>query len=82
MLGPRNKSPLAGCGERTINSSLWPVSGKMAADMLSQLYDKTDESLPHARSRVQLPKINELRAQGESDHPVNRAGFIAVGDWR
>lgn len=67
---------------RTVISALWPVSDKETAEMMSQLYDKRGESLPQTIRKIQLRKINELRAQNKVDHPFSWAGFIALGDWR
>jgi len=69
-------------GARTVISSLWPISDKETAEMMSQLYDKRDESLSQTIRKIQLRKINELRAQNKVDHPFSWGGFIALGDWR
>lgn len=69
-------------GARTVISALWPVSDKLTAEMLSELYEKTDESIPETMRRIQLEKISELRSQDEVDHPLNWAGFIILGDWK
>jgi CHAT domain-containing protein len=69
-------------GARTVISALWPVSDEATADMMSQLYERQDESIPETVRRIQLEKINELRQSGQPDHPYLWAGFIAMGDWR
>ncbi len=69
-------------GARTAISALWPVSDKETAEMMSQLYDKRGKPLPQTISKIQLRKINELRAQNKVDHPFSWGGFIALGDWR
>jgi CHAT domain-containing protein/Tfp pilus assembly protein PilF len=69
-------------GARTVISALWPVPDEVTADMMSQLYDKRDESLPQLLRKIQLRTIKQFRAQGEVDHPFTWGAFIAVGDWR
>jgi CHAT domain-containing protein len=69
-------------GARTVISALWPVPDMATADMIGQLYDRQNESIPETMRRLQLDKINELRRGGQSDHPFTWAGFMAMGDWR
>ena len=67
-------------GARAVISALWPISDKETAEMMSQLYDKRGESLPQTIRKIQLRKINELRARNKVDHPFSWGGFIALGD--
>ncbi len=69
-------------GARTVVSALWSISDEATAEMMSQLYEKMDESFPETIRRIQLKAINKLRAQGYVDHPFSWGAFIAVGDWR
>ena len=69
-------------GVRTVISALWPVSDKVTAEMMGKLYDRQDVTLPATLRRIQLEKINELRANNKTDHPFNWGAFIALGDWR
>ncbi len=66
-------------GARTVISALWPISDKETAEMMSQLYDKRGESLPQTIRKIQLRKINELRAQNKVDHPFSWGGFFRSG---
>jgi CHAT domain-containing protein/tetratricopeptide (TPR) repeat protein len=68
-------------GARTVVSALWPVSDRATAEMMSDLYQRKDESLPQAIRRVQLKKIEQLRSEGAIDHPFTWGAFIALGDW-
>ena len=69
-------------GARTVISALWPVSDTATSEIMSQLYQRKDETLPDAMRRIQIGKIEELRGSNLPDHPFTWAGFIAVGDWR
>jgi CHAT domain-containing protein len=69
-------------GARTVISALWPVSDEATADMMGRLYEREDESIPETMRRIQLGKIEELRQEGQPDHPFTWGGFIALGDWR
>lgn len=69
-------------GARTVVSALWPVSDQATADMMGQLYDKGDESLPETIRNIQLKKIDELQSDNKVDHPFSWGAFIALGDWR
>jgi CHAT domain-containing protein len=69
-------------GARSVISALWTVSDEATADMMSQLYERQEESIPETMRRIQLEKIRELRLAGQPDHPYIWAGFIAMGDWR
>jgi CHAT domain-containing protein/Tfp pilus assembly protein PilF len=69
-------------GARTVISALWPVSDQATADMMGQLYDKGNESLPQRIRNIQLKKIAELRADNKVDHPFSWGAFVALGDWR
>jgi CHAT domain-containing protein len=69
-------------GVRTIVSSLWSVSDRETAFIMSQLYTETDETLPDKLRRLQLDRIAKLRADRLTDHPYAWAAFIALGDWR
>jgi CHAT domain-containing protein len=68
-------------GARTVISALWRVSDEATADMMSQLYQRKDDSVPGTMRSIQLQKINELRRNGRPDHPYTWAGFVAMGDW-
>jgi CHAT domain-containing protein len=69
-------------GARTVISALWPVSDKVTAEMMGRLYDRGPETLPERMRKIQLEKIQDLRARGEADHPFTWGAFIALGDWR
>ena len=69
-------------GARTVISALWPVSDRVTADMMSQLYNRQGESLPETLRRLQLESINKLRGKKKADHPFSWGAFIALGDWR
>lgn len=69
-------------GVRTVVSALWPVSDRATAEMMARLYDLGEETLPERIRRMQLEKINDLRAGNEFDHPFTWGAFIAIGDWR
>jgi tetratricopeptide (TPR) repeat protein/CHAT domain-containing protein len=69
-------------GARTVVSALWPVSDEATAEMMGQLYDRGNRSLPETIRNMQLKKIKELRHRGQPDHPFTWAGFISLGDWR
>ncbi|MGD8628344.1 MAG: CHAT domain-containing protein [bacterium] len=69
-------------GPRTVVSALWPVSDEATAEMMSVLYSREGESLSRAIRRIQLEKIEQLRSEGEIDHPFTWGAFIALGDWR
>jgi CHAT domain-containing protein len=69
-------------GARTVVSALWPVSDEATAEMMSVLYSREGESLSRAIRRIQLEKIEQLRSEGEIDHPFTWGAFIALGDWR
>jgi CHAT domain-containing protein len=69
-------------GARSVISALWPVSDEATAEMMSQLYERRQESIPDTMRRIQIEKIKELRQSGQPDHPFTWAGFIAMGDWR
>jgi CHAT domain-containing protein len=69
-------------GARTVVSALWPVSDEVTADMMGQLYDNGDGSLPRTIRTIQLKQIAELRANSKVDHPFTWGAFIALGDWR
>jgi CHAT domain-containing protein len=77
-----NQRALQMAGARTVISALWPISDKETAEMMSQLYDKRGESLPHTIRKIKLRKIHELRVQNKVDHPFSWGGFFAPGDWR
>ncbi len=69
-------------GARTVISALWSVPDVATADMIGRLYDRENESIPETMRRLQMDKLEELRREGQSDHPFTWAGFIAMGDWR
>lgn len=69
-------------GVRTVVSALWPVSDEITADLMARLYDRTGETLPEAIRSAQLATIDNLRVDGQTDHPYGWAAFIALGDWR
>jgi CHAT domain-containing protein len=69
-------------GTRTVVSALWPVPDRTTAEMMSHIYEKTDESFYEIIRRIQVEELEALRRQGEIDHPYSWAAFIAVGDWR
>lgn len=69
-------------GASTVVSALWPIPDKETAQMMSELYKPSNESIPDKMRRVQLSQIEYLRKAGLSDHPFMWAGFIAIGDWR
>jgi CHAT domain-containing protein len=69
-------------GARTVVSALWPMSDIETSLLMSGLYEKTTESMPESMRRIQLDRINELRASGEVDHPFSWAGFVVMGDWK
>jgi CHAT domain-containing protein len=69
-------------GARTVVSALWPVSDRLTAELMSEMYSAKGESLPSAMRRIQLQRLDELRSRGETEHPYSWAAFIAVGDWR
>jgi CHAT domain-containing protein/tetratricopeptide (TPR) repeat protein len=68
-------------GAQTVISALWPISDEDTADMMSQLYDRKEESLPEVMRKVQLKRLEKLRKQGVVDHPFTWGSFIALGDW-
>jgi CHAT domain-containing protein/tetratricopeptide (TPR) repeat protein len=69
-------------GAHTVISALWPLSDQYVSELLSDLYRRKDISLAEGMRRMQMARIAELRQNGQSDHPVSWAAFIAVGDWR
>ena len=69
-------------GARTVVSALWPVSDEATAEMMGELYGRSDESLPEAMRRIQIERIKELRSGGQVEHPFPWGAFIAMGDWR
>jgi tetratricopeptide (TPR) repeat protein len=69
-------------GAETVVSALWPVSDKWTARLMGSLYDRKGNTLPERIRSLQLDVINELRKQGESDHPISWGAFITQGDWR
>jgi CHAT domain-containing protein len=69
-------------GARTVISALWPVSDEYTAGMMARLYERRKESIPETMRRIQMEMINDLRQNGQPDHPFLWAGFIATGDWR
>jgi CHAT domain-containing protein len=69
-------------GARTVISALWPVSDEATAELMGRLYEKGAEALAETMRRVQLERINEIRAENKIDHPFTWGAFIALGDWR
>jgi CHAT domain-containing protein len=69
-------------GARTVISAFWPVSNKGTAEMMSQLYEKRDESLLRIFRKIQLRIIAEFREKKTVDHTFSWSGLIALGDWR
>ncbi len=69
-------------GARTVISSLWPVSDRITAVFMRDLYRVSGESLPARLRCTQLSMINDMRSKGLSDHPVSWGAFIISGDWR
>ena len=69
-------------GVRRVISALWSVSDEVTAEMMSQLYNRQDASLPETLRNIQLDRINKLHEQGEVAHPFIWGAFIATGDWR
>lgn len=80
VYGLRRAFQLAGA--RTVVCALWPVADKQTVELMAELYQTSQESLPDRIRRVQLAQIAKLRAAGLSDHPFTWAAFIATGDWR
>jgi CHAT domain-containing protein len=68
-------------GARTVISALWPVSDEETAGLMGDLYTRTGESIPETMRRIQLKRIEAIRAGNGPDHPYTWAGFIALGDW-
>ena len=77
-----SKSTTANAIASTVISVFRPISDRATAEMMIQLYDKMDESLPHTIRKIKLRKIHELRVQNKVDHPFSWGGFFAPGDWR
>ena len=69
-------------GVRTVVCALWSVSDRATAEMIGQLYQREDLSIPDRMRELQLDKIADLRSHNKSDHPYTWGAFIALGDWR
>ena len=69
-------------GAHTVISALWPVSDQSTAKLMEKLYSNQTNNLPELMRNIALERIAEIHAAGQPDHPVNWAGFIAMGDWR
>ena len=80
VYGLRRAFQMVGVG--TVISALWPVSDSVTAETMSQLHDRGEQTLSDRLRELQLEAVAELRARGESDHPISWAAFIAIGDWR
>ena len=80
VYGLRRSFQLAGA--RTVVCALWPVPDKETAELMSELYQQSSETIPEKMRRVQLAQIEKHRELGLADHPYTWSGFIATGDWR
>jgi CHAT domain-containing protein/tetratricopeptide (TPR) repeat protein len=79
VYGLRRSFQLAGA--RTVISALWKVNDKITSTMMSLFYTKSDRIIPERMREMQLELIGKLRQHDLPDHPLNWAGFIAIGDW-
>jgi CHAT domain-containing protein len=69
-------------GAQTVISALWSVSDQSTANLMGSLYRSQSDNLPQILHDIELSRIHELRASGQSDHPLNWAAFVAIGDWK
>jgi len=69
-------------GARTVISTIWPVLDKSAKEIFSDLYVREELGLAENVRRIQLNRINGIRAAGGNDHPYNWGGIVVFGDWR
>jgi len=68
-------------GVRTIISALWSIPDNETAAFTNEIYELSDETLPEKLRRIQLGRINYLRANQLADHPYSWGAFIALGAW-
>jgi CHAT domain-containing protein len=80
VYGLRRAFELAGA--RSLVSSLWPVSDRMATEFAVHLYGNLGKPWAQNIGEYQRQTISKLRSHGYSDHPVQWAAFMASGDWR
>jgi CHAT domain-containing protein/tetratricopeptide (TPR) repeat protein len=73
---------LIASGVRSVISTLWSVDDKSTAELLGNISFHRGESIPNILRQTQLQQIEQLRAQGKSDHPFYWAGFVASGALR
>lgn len=69
-------------GARSVVVSLWPVSDRATAEMMSQLYSSRSENLPKLMQRIAKSQIAKLERTGQTTHPYSWGAFIAIGDWK
>ena len=69
-------------GARSLVVSLWPVSDRATAEMMSQIYSSRSESLPKLMQKIAKKQIAKLKRTGQPTHPYSWGGFIAIGDWK
>lgn len=69
-------------GARTVVSTLWRIDDNLASRIMSKLYHNPNLPMPELMQSLAVDELSRLRRRGQPDHPINWAGFIAVGDWR
>ena len=69
-------------GVRTLVTAFWPISDHASVDIVTELLHRKERDWPDWMRSLQLRRLEQLRADGKPDHPVNWGAFGIIGDWR
>jgi CHAT domain-containing protein/tetratricopeptide (TPR) repeat protein len=83
VLGLRRAFQIAGA--KTLIMSLWKVDDQTTQSWMRRLYEARwgrRMGTAEAVRAASMEMLHQRRQRGQSTHPANWAGFIAIGDWR
>lgn len=68
-------------GARSVLASLWAVSDESTAVLMKGLYAQL-ESGRNKDDALRAAQIEMIDSKGGNDHPIHRAAFEVIGDWK